>query len=172
MKQRKITAKAIPGILILSLVLVTVLGCGLVNSSSPQDIGAVAPDFTFPTTDGQTVQLSSFRGQPVLINFWATWCPPCRAEMDHLQAAFEEKGNEVKFIGVNLKEDRETVQEFAEEFGLTFTMALDTGGESSDTYNIKGIPTTVVVDERGVIRYTKLGPFQSKEEVVSMLNSL
>ncbi len=77
-------------------------------------IGHLAPDFTLPTLGGGTVTLSELRGKWVLLNFWAIWCPPCRMEMPYLQAAFEEKGEEIEFIGINLGESREKVRQFAE----------------------------------------------------------
>lgn len=171
MRGQKARWHVTPGVLAFSLVLILFLGAGLFQCAS-RKVGDPAPDFVFPTIDGQTVQLSKLRGQPVLINFWATWCPPCRAEMPYIQAAFEEKGQEVEFIGVNLEEDLERVRQFAEERGLSFTMALDSEGKSWDTYNIRGLPETFLVDEEGIIRHKKVGPFQSKEEVISMLNIL
>jgi peroxiredoxin len=151
--------------------LVSIPGCGLVESE-PLKVGDPAPDFTLPTIDGQTVQLSKLRGQPVLVNFWATWCPPCRAEMPSLQAAFEEKGEEVKFIAVDLQESLKTVQQFAEDFGLSFTIALDYGGNSRADYNLRGIPETFLIDEQGIVRYIKIGPFLNKDELINLLEIL
>jgi peroxiredoxin len=161
----------ISGILVIFLMLVSIPGCGLVKSE-PLKVGDTAPDFTFPTIDGQTIQLSKLRGQPVLVNFWATWCPPCRAEMPSLQAAFEEKGEEVKFIAVYLQESLTTVQQFAEDFGLSFTIALDYGVNSQADYNLRGIPETFLIDEQGIVRYIKIGPFLNKDELINLLEIL
>ena len=171
MRLRKTKWQAISGILAIFLVWVSTSGCGL-SESNTSGVGEVAPDFAFPTIDGQTVQLSKLRGQPVLVNFWTTSCHPCRDEMPHIQAAFEEKGEEVKFIAVNLQESLETVRQFAEERGLSFTIALDSKGESMKTYNIGGIPHTVIIDEQGIIRHIKIAAFQNKDEIISLLESL
>jgi peroxiredoxin len=171
MRLGEIKRYVISGVLVIFIMLVSIQGCGLVKSE-PLKVGAPAPDFTFPTIDGQTVQLSKLRGQPVLVNFWATWCPPCRAEMPSLQAAFEEKGEEVKFIAVDLQEGLETVQQFAEDFGLSFTIALDYGGNSQADYNLRGIPETFLIDEQGIVRYIKIGPFLNKDELINLLEIL
>lgn len=175
MRLRKTKWQAIFGILAIFVVWVSISGCGLSESNTSgvgSEVGDVAPDFAFPTIDGQTVQLSKLRGQPVLVNFWITSCHPCRDEMTYIQAAFEEKGNEVKFIAVNLEESLETVRQFAEEMGLSFTIALDSKGESKKTYNVGGIPHTVIIDEQGIIRHIRIAAFQDKDEILSLLESL
>ena len=159
------------GMLVIVLMLIGVLGCGLIQTD-PLKVGDRAPDFIFPTIDGHTVQLNHLRGQPVLLNFWATWCYWCEVEMPHLQAAFEEKGEEVKFIAVNLRESLGTVRQFAEERGLNFTIALDLEGKSEDLYNIRPIPHTVLIDEMGIIRHIKIGAFRNKGEIIALLDSL
>jgi len=78
------------------------------------EVGHVAPDFTLPTLNGGTVELSQLRGKWVLLNFWTTWCGGCRILMPHLQAAFEEKGAEIEFIGINLRESEEKVRRHIE----------------------------------------------------------
>ena len=117
--------------------------------------GHPAPDFTLKNLDGQSVSLSDFRGQPVVINFWASWCGPCRAEMPHLQAAYDAHQNEgLVVLGVNLTErdNLGDVPSFLEEFGLTFPVVLDEAGDVASTYKVFGQPVSVFVDKEGVIR--------------------
>ena len=125
MRRGRMKRWIVPGMLAIFLMLSSILGCGLFQSG-PLEVGDRAPDFALPTIDGSTVELSEAEGQPVLVNFWATWCGPCVMEMPYLQAAFEEKGAEVKFIAINLGEDVGKVRQFAQGRGLSFTIALGT----------------------------------------------
>lgn len=170
MCREKIKRWIMPGMLAIFLMLSSILGCGLFQSE-PLEVGDRAPDFGLPTIDGQTVELSELKGQPVLVNFWATWCGPCVMEMPYLQAASEEKGAEVEFIAINLGEDVGKVSQFAQGRGLSFTIALDTK-KTGEAYNIRYIPTTFLIDEQGVIRHIKIGPFRSMDEVITLLESL
>jgi cytochrome c biogenesis protein CcmG/thiol:disulfide interchange protein DsbE len=121
--------------------------------------GQLAPDFTLNTPDGKTVKLSSLRGQPVLINFWATWCAICRSEIPALEQAYQSyRDRGVVLLGVDVREDAATVQTFAAQTGMTFPLAVDADGAVSDQYQVRGIPTTVIVDASGVVRARRLGP--------------
>lgn len=118
-----------------------------------------APDFTLTTSRGETVQLSSLKGQVVLINVWATWCPPCRVEMPAIQAAYtqyREQGFTV--LAVNLQEPPSTVSAFMDEERLTFPALLDTDGRVSATYQARVLPSSYFVDRDGVIRAVYRGP--------------
>jgi thiol-disulfide isomerase/thioredoxin len=125
----------------------------------PQNL---APDFDLPALTGPAISLSQFSGKPVLINFWASWCPPCRSELPALQAAFEQYGHQIGFIAVDVKESPETVAAFVQEMGLTFPVALDTAGQvSNELYQVRGIPTTIFVDAQGVVSARHVGPLDS-----------
>ncbi len=120
----------------------------------------VSPDFSLPKLNGAgTVTLSDLRGKPTLLNFWATWCPPCRRELPALQAAYTKYGDRVNFVAVDVKEDANSVAAFATELGLTFPIVLDQDGQLSEAkYEIRGFPTTLFIDERGVVAVRQLGP--------------
>jgi len=121
--------------------------------------GQLAFDFALDDVSGQRVKLSDLRGHPVVVNFWATWCPPCRQELPALQSAyqrFRDKG--VILVGVDLKENAETIQNFTTQFGLTYPLLLDRDGAISERYQVRGIPTTVIVDADGVVRARHVGP--------------
>ncbi len=146
-------------------------GCGGTSAVAPR-VDAWAPDFTLPTLYGETVKLDELRGQPVLLTFWATWCSACRHQMPYLQAAFEEKGQEVKFIAIDIGESSGTVKQYIEDIGLSFTVALDRNRSVTSAYNIRYFPTTFLVDEQGVIKSIRLGAFMSKDELMAMLEGL
>lgn len=142
------------------------------NLTVAPKVDALAPGFTLDTLDGGTVELDELKGQPVLLNFWTTRCPWCRYQMPFLQAAFEEKGQEMKFIALNIGESSDKVQQYAEYEGLGFTMALDPDGTAANAYNIRSIPATFFIDEQGIIKYIRIGAFRSQAELMAVLEDL
>lgn len=124
-------------------------------------VGSPAPDFALFDLDGETVSLGDLRGKVVLINFWTTWCPPCREEMPALQAAFERLGGEgFVVLGLNWTQvdDVDDVRAFVETLGLTFPILLDSDGSvSEDLYQVLGLPTSVLVGRDGVVREIRIG---------------
>ena len=117
-----------------------------------------APDLALPQLDGTQRTLRALRGQVVLINIWATWCPPCRAEMPAIQqayTAYRDRGLVV--LGVNQREDVAAIAPFLEKYGLTFPILLD-DGQASARYQASALPSSFFVDRRGVIRAVYRGP--------------
>lgn len=120
--------------------------------------GSIAPDFKLQNLDGEEVQLSDFRGHPVLINLWATWCGPCRLEMPAIQERFElyeEDGLVV--LAVDFDEPAKVVEDFRNELGLTFQILLDPGANVQKLYRNRNYPTSFFVDESGVIQVHHIG---------------
>lgn len=114
--------------------------------------GHPAPEIVLTSTTGETVRLSDFKGQPVLLNFWATWCPPCRAETPDLQATHRELGDKLVIIGVNMTaQDNGDIPAFLTEFGVTYPVLLDEEGVAARDYNVLGLPTSVFIDRNGII---------------------
>jgi peroxiredoxin len=137
--------------------------------------GNLAPDFHFEKPDGQTVSMSDFRGNVVMLNFWATWCGPCRFEMSSIQALYEddrwsEKG--LKVLTVNSGESPSKVETFMKENGLSFPVLLDVRSDITQAYNVRALPTTFFIDENGVIGEIKIGAFLNKSEIELVLNRL
>lgn len=130
--------------------------------------GELAPDFELTTLDGQTVTLSEYRGEKkVLLNFWASWCAPCRAEMPHLQNYYKEQAeaDEMEILAVNLTDKDnglDKIEAFAEDFRLTFPIPLDQTGQVGDTYEAITIPTTYLIDTEGRIQQKYIGPMDEK----------
>jgi peroxiredoxin len=135
--------------------------------------GHPAPDFALKTLDGETVRLSDFAGKPVLINFWATWCGPCRAEFPDFQEASIENADKLVIIGVNntASDQIEWVDDFVDEMGATFPIVLDEDGQVSKTYQIRGLPTTIFVDRDGIVDEVFTGPI-NKAYIKAKLNEL
>jgi cytochrome c biogenesis protein CcmG, thiol:disulfide interchange protein DsbE len=124
--------------------------------------GFLAPDFTLSLLDGDEIRLSDLRGQPVLINFWASWCRPCRAEMPELQAAASQHADVgLVVLGVNQLEPLSDVSSFVQELALTFPIPLDMEGKVSAAYQVRGLPTSFFVDAEGVIRDAFTGPLST-----------
>ena len=119
--------------------------------------GAAAPDFTLETLDGGTLALRELRGRPVLLNFWATWCPPCQEEAPALQAVHERYGDRLHVLGIDQKEGRVAVETFRRRFGLTYTLLLDPNGAVAERYGVRGLPESWLVDGDGVARLHHLG---------------
>lgn len=135
---------------------------GKVGGAAPK-VGTPAPDFTLPSLEGKAVSLSNFRGKVVLLNFFATWCPPCRAEMPDLEATYKElKSKGLEIVAVDLQEDQATVSGYTKSLGLTFTVLLDRGADVFGQYRITGLPTTYFIDREGVVREFTIGALNKK----------
>ena len=123
------------------------------------EIHALAPPFTATNINGEIVDLLELRGSPVIINFWATWCGPCAAEMPELQAFYEARQQDgIRLLGVNLSEGSEQILPWVERYGLTFDLLLDPQGEIADLYRLRGQPSTYIVSPEGVITSVFYGP--------------
>lgn len=118
------------------------------------DVGQRAPDFELQSLDGEMLKLSDYRGQMVMLNFWASWCPPCRVEMPHMETYYQEDDN-IEILAVNMttleRGSREKVPEFVEKHGLTFPILMDEEGDVKDLYKVMVYPTTYIVNEEGII---------------------
>ncbi|WAA13532.1 TlpA disulfide reductase family protein [Fervidibacillus halotolerans] len=129
-------------------------------------VGYLAPDFELTTLDGKTVRLSDYRGKKLIVNFWASWCPPCRSEMPHMQAFYEKQNqNQIEILAVNLttKDDGiEKVQQFVSDFGLTFPIPSDEEGKVGKIYPSVSIPTSYFIDSKGIIRGKIVGPMDQE----------
>lgn len=120
-----------------------------------------APEISLKNLDGELVKLSDFRGQPVIVNFWATWCPPCRKEMPSMERAWQKiKDQGIAMLAVNIGEDEETVFTFTADYPVSFPLLLDTDGRTTQQWPIAGLPTTFIVSPEGKIVYRAIGERQ------------
>jgi len=126
-------------------------------------VGKEAPDFRVQGLDGQYFQLSDFRGRPVWLNFWATWCPPCRAENPDIEAVYKAyKDQGLVIVAVDIGEDSNTVKGYVQRIGLTYRIGLDSDTAIAAQYRIAGIPTHYFVDKDGIIRDWRIGGMSKK----------
>lgn len=119
--------------------------------------GRYAPDFSLDDLDGNLVALSDHRGKKVILNFWATWCPPCRAEMPDLERLAREHEGTLTVLLVDLEEEDEQIRPFLEDVGITLVPLLDAEAEVAKMYRVSALPTSVIIDEDGVIQEVQVG---------------
>lgn len=120
-------------------------------------VGSLAPSFQARDLAGATVSLDDYRGRVVVLNFWATWCPPCRVEMPELEAYQAEVGGRLAILGIDMGEPPEAIRPFVREYGVTFPILLDESGAIAATYSVTGLPTSVILDRAGFIRERVVG---------------
>jgi cytochrome c biogenesis protein CcmG, thiol:disulfide interchange protein DsbE len=166
LKHRKTWSLLLAGVLIL-------LGIGYWLSkpqagakSSGAQVGKAAPQLRGETLEGKELSLAALRGKPVVINAFASWCGPCRIEMPHLTAVYNNRSSAVHFIGLNVQEATGDVAAFREEFQIPYPIVLDPDGElTNGSYRSIGLPTTWFVDADGIIHYIHTGPMT--EEMIN-----
>ncbi|ARI77407.1 TlpA family protein disulfide reductase [Halobacillus mangrovi] len=139
-------------------------GAGMTAPNAPSGlkVGEKAPDFTLETLEGKTVSLSDLQGKKVFINFWATWCPPCREEMPEMEKFYKEYGDEVEVLAINgtaSEENVGVVEEYVQKGEYSFPVLLDKDLEITNTYQAISIPTTYFIGTDGVVQQPrKVGP--------------
>ena len=165
--------KIIASVALLSLITVAIVQA-MDNDSKENDekdalgglkIGAKAPNFSLKTLDGKQVELSDYKGKKVMLNFWATWCPPCKKEMPDMEKYTQQAGDDVVVLAVNIDPEND-VQAFVEDNGITFTIPLDSQSAKNpvnERYKILSIPTTYFIDKQGIIRNKVISAMQLKD---------
>jgi peroxiredoxin len=136
-------------------------------------VGMQAEDFQLDDLDGKTQRLSQYRGKIVLVNFWATWCKPCKLEMPAMQASFDklrDKGFVV--LAINELEDDAKVREFIKQYGYTFPVLMDRDNKVANQFGVFGIPVTVFVDERGVVQEYIRGQLLTEQKIQEVVDRL
>lgn len=132
------------------------------RAETAASLGHLAPDFSLEDLTGQRVSLSDLWGKPVLLNFWATWCSPCRQEIPELQEFHERYGEKIALVGVNWGEDANTVRGFLAQFGVSYLNLLDPRGTTFVLYKLTGIPESFFIDPEGYIRGAWIGPITAE----------
>lgn len=131
--------------------------------SRPPTVGSTAPDFSLPVLGGNTQVLSDLQGTPVLINFWATWCTPCKEEMPLLEEVSKQHDGELVVLGVNAGENEAQITPFLQEVKISFPILLDESEAVTDLYFVRNFPITFFIDDAGVIRAMHLGTLQENQ---------
>ena len=163
---------------IVSLGFLGLLGWGILNKEPITGLSGItlvnrpAPDFTLKTFEGATISLSDLRGRPVVINFWASWCPPCRVEAPLLERTWRAyKGRGVAFIGVDLQDRLEDALRYIREFDITYPNGPDPTGEISINYGVSGLPVTFFVSKKGEILRRWVGAIE-QEMLISAIREI
>ena len=141
------------------------LGFGGINSALLPKVGDVAPDFATVLSDGSVVRLSDFRGQPVWLNFWGSWCPPCRSEMPDMEAAYKELAPRgLVMLAVSLDEPPSAAFDYAARNGATYLIATDPERRATgEGYPIVNFPTHILIDREGIVREVVLAELNTEE---------
>jgi peroxiredoxin len=131
---------------------------GVILSASAAELSGPAPDFALPARDGGQVTLAELEGQVVMLNFWATWCGPCRQEMPHLESLYQ-RYSDLGFtlLGVNVEEDSSGADKFLAGTPVTFPILFDPKSEVSKKYDVIAMPSTVLIDRAGNLRFIHHG---------------
>ena len=167
-------------VLAVAVLLIFFLSKGMNTSESdfPKkglEIGNFAPDFTYPDLSGKSVSLSDFRGSVVLVNIWATWCPPCVAEVPSMEALYRKlKGENFEILAISIdQQGQSVVSSFMEKHKLTFPALLDPKGTISLPYRATGVPESFIVDKKGILAKKIIGPIDwESPEVISYIRNL
>jgi peroxiredoxin len=132
---------------------------GPIPLTTAPHVGNLGPDFSLTTVSGETVTLSDFTASstPVVLNFWATWCPPCRVEMPHFEEANYLYRGEVAILGINQAESAETIAAYARDHGLTYPLLVDGDMKVNNLYGVLNLPTTIFIDHNGIVREVLIG---------------
>jgi len=135
--------------------------CAPIENAGPPQVNELARDYAATTLDGESVSLESLRGQVVLLNLWATWCGPCRAETPYLQSVYEEHkddGFEIVGISMDTENAADDIAMFVDEYAVTYTILHDPTMQGMELYQVLGLPATFLIDREGVLRWMRYGP--------------
>ena len=162
--------KSAVAVLILFFTSAALAGQSLTTLTDPKP----APNFTLLDMNGVSHQLSDYKGKTVIINFWATWCPPCREEMPSMERAWNKiKDQNIVMFAVNVGEDEDTIFTFLGDYPVSFTILLDTSGTMIDQWPVQGLPTTFVISPDGKLVYRAIGGREwDDEELLDLIRSL
>jgi peroxiredoxin len=155
------------------LLLLIAISCSSPESPSTKpQASKPAQDFALKDITGKEVKLSSLKGKAVMVNFWATWCHPCREEIPDLQKSYEEnKDKGFIILGVNIKENKSKVSKFVEDYKITYPVLLDIDGSVSNEYHVFGVPMSFFIDKNGIIKDSFVG-MMTKEDISKRLEAI
>jgi cytochrome c biogenesis protein CcmG/thiol:disulfide interchange protein DsbE len=137
-------------------------------------LGDSVPSFSMTTFDGSPINSGDYAGKVVVLNFWASWCKPCEQEARELEEAYQyyKPGGEVIFLGLAYVDTEPNSLAYLEKFGITYPNGPDLATKVSQMFRVRGVPETFIIDQSGNLAYFKAGPFQSTEEIISVVESV
>lgn len=141
---------------VLAVLTLLLAACGG-DGTAGEAAGPTAPQLEFETFDGEVTSLAAYEGEPVVVNFWASWCGPCVAEMPEFETVHQDLQGEVRFLGLNTQDDRASADQLVERTGVTYDLALDPDGELFRAFEVFAMPSTYFVNERGEIAHQHSG---------------
>lgn len=163
------------GIIVLVL-LALFLGLGFQlwrTNHAEQRAAGITPDFSFTTFDGQTINSADLRGKGIVLNFWASWCDPCREEAALLEANWQrEQSNGIVFLGLDYLDQDPAARAYMKEFGITYPSGPDLQSNAARSYGIKGVPETFFIDPQGAITEIVIGPITSQARMDTLLDEI
>jgi len=144
------------------------------STPTSPEVGHKAPNISLKTLDGKTISLSQLRGKRVFVNFWASWCDPCKRETPGIVAMSKLYGNKVTFIGVNLTSGDSIgdVKKFVQQFKIPYPILVDVNGISAHDYELASIPTSVFINQKGIIIEKQPGAFKTEQQMNDMFRKL
>lgn len=157
------------------LLLLTIVALGLIRTQEgPVSVGKEPPAFELTTYEGDTITSADLEGKIVVLNFWASWCIPCEQEADELETAWQiyKERDDVIFLGVAWSDMDTKAKEYLDEFGVTYPNGPDLGTRISQSFRIRGVPETYIIDQQGILAHAKIGPFTSVAQIQSVVDSL
>ena len=176
MKQSRTFSIYARSLLIPSVLALTVAACaGDADSYSLLEIGDQVPAYGARSLDGDSVEFNQFRGKPLLVNLWATWCAPCRVEMPEIQELYERYGDRVRVVGVSLdsRGSEAQVRRFIENLGVTFSILLDPDERVVRQFKTIGVPATFLIDAEGTLRHRWWGQYRPLSDAnIAILESV
>lgn len=135
------------------------------NQTLPKITPFLAPDFSLQGEDGKTYTLSGMRGNVIVMNFWATWCPPCREEMPSMERLWNKvKNKNIIVLGINVGEDADTIFEFNGQYPVSFPLPMDIDGKVIENYPVRGLPTTYIINPDGMATHRAVGSREWDDE--------
>lgn len=141
------------------------------TSTKNKPVAVKAPDFTFTLLDGKKLKLSDYQGKPVFLNFWASWCPPCREETPLLVKTSKKYSDKIQFLGVVIQDSEGEAKKFSENYKMNYPSGLDTTGQISKDYKITGIPTSYFITKDGMVKNSWIGAID-KATLIKYLDEL
>ena len=166
-----ITAAVFIGILTYGLMLdpKKIPAANIGQPAKPFHVAWVKGQESLPQAQGNMFSLSDFRGKPIILNFWASWCVSCRSEAAELEAFWKKHKNEIAVVGIAIQDDVDEARRFADYYGKTYFLGLDVDGRAAIDYGVSGVPETFIIDARGIIVHKEVGPV-SAEMLSSLVN--